>query len=97
VVARAIAPAISASTVRRWLPADAIKPWWHRPWIFIRDPDFPATAVRVLDLYVRVFDGELLGEDEEVISSDEKTSIQARCCFHRTGSPTRRRGREGGP
>ncbi|MFJ4776325.1 helix-turn-helix domain-containing protein [Streptomyces sp. NPDC088762] len=40
VVARAIAPAMSASTVRRWLKADAIKPWQYRSWIFIRDPDF---------------------------------------------------------
>jgi hypothetical protein len=26
--ARGITPAVSASTVRRWLGADAIKPWW---------------------------------------------------------------------
>ncbi|MFE6063669.1 helix-turn-helix domain-containing protein [Streptomyces sp. NPDC056431] len=50
VAARAIAPAISASTVRRWLKADAIKPWQHRSWIFIRDPNFPTKAARVLDL-----------------------------------------------
>ena len=31
---------VSASTVRRWLAADAIKPWQHRSWIFPRDPDF---------------------------------------------------------
>ena len=44
----------SASTVRRWLAADAIKPWQHRSWIFPRDPDFAAKAARVLDLYDRV-------------------------------------------
>ena len=44
---------ISASTVRRWLAADAIKPWQHRSWIFPRDPDFAAKAARVLDLYAR--------------------------------------------
>ncbi|WP_309234258.1 IS630 family transposase [Streptomyces lunaelactis] len=87
VVARAIAPAMSASTVRRWLKADAIKPWQYRSWIFIRDPDFQAKAARVLDLYARTFDGEPLGEDEYVISSDEKTSIQARCRCHPTLAP----------
>ncbi|MFJ1551156.1 IS630 family transposase [Streptomyces sp. NPDC088246] len=87
VVARAIAPAMSASTVRRWLKADAIKPWQYRSWIFIRDPDFQAKATRVLDLYAPTFDGEPLGEDEYVISSDEKTSIQARCRCHPTLPP----------
>jgi hypothetical protein len=33
----------------------------------------------VLDLYARVWDGQPLRDDEFVISSDEKTSIQARC------------------
>jgi transposase len=31
--------AVSASSVRRWLAADALKPWQHRSWISIRDPD----------------------------------------------------------
>jgi transposase len=89
VVARAIAPTMSASTVRRWLKADAIKPWQYRSWIFIRDPDFQAKAARVLDLYARTFDGKPLGEGEGeyVISSDEKTSIQARCRCHPTLAP----------
>jgi hypothetical protein len=39
-VARGVADALSASTVRRWLDQHAIKPWQHRSWIFIRDPDF---------------------------------------------------------
>ena len=58
-----------------------------RSWIFIRDPNFQAKAARVLDLYARTFDGEPLGEDEYVISSDEKTSIQARCRCHPTLAP----------
>ena len=41
-VNRGIAETISASTVRRWLAADALKPWQYRSWIFIRDPDFQA-------------------------------------------------------
>lgn len=69
--------AISSSTVRRWLAVDAIKPWRYRSWIFPRDPDFAAKAARVLDLYARVFDGVALGDDEYVISADEKSQLQA--------------------
>lgn len=42
--ARGIVPAISPSTVGRWLNVDAIKPWQHRSWIFPRDPDFHPKA-----------------------------------------------------
>jgi transposase len=87
VLARGIAPAISASTVRRILAADTLKPWQYRSWLFIRDPDFTTKATRVLDLYARVWDGWPLGENEYVISSDEKTSIQARCRCHPTLAP----------
>jgi transposase len=86
-VARGITPAISASTVRRILAADTLKPWQCRSWLFIRDPDFAAKATRVLDLYARAWDGRPLGEQEHVISSDEKTSIQARCRCHPTLPP----------
>ena len=55
--------------------------------IFIRDPNFAAKAARVLDLYARSYDGIALGPDEYVISSDEKTSIQARCRCHPTLAP----------
>src|SRR4051795_13445249 len=41
---------ISGSTLWRWLHEDAIRPWYHRSWIFPRDPDFAAKAGRVLDL-----------------------------------------------
>jgi len=77
-VAAGVVTSISASTVRRWLAADALKPWQHRSWIFPRDPEFAAKAARVLDLYAGLFDGEPLGEGDYVISADEKTSIQAR-------------------
>ena len=33
-ITRGLAEAISPATVRRWLAADAIKPWQHRSWIF---------------------------------------------------------------
>jgi transposase len=52
-VRRGVTATISASTIRRWLSADAIKPWQHRSWIFPRDPDFATKAGRVLDLYAR--------------------------------------------
>ncbi|GAA3876032.1 IS630-like element ISMsm5 family transposase [Saccharothrix violaceirubra] len=86
-VAQGITTAISASTVRRILASDAIKPWQYRSWIFIRDPDFRAKAARVLDLYARVWDGQPLGDNDFVISADEKTSIQARCRCHPTLPP----------
>ncbi len=90
-VTAGIVEAISASTVRRWLAQDAIKPWQHRSWISIRDPDFRVKASRVLDLYARIWEGVPLGSDEYVISSDEKTSIQARCRCHPTLPPGKAR------
>ena len=90
-VNRAIVAAVSASTVRRWLAEDALKPWQHRSWIFPRDPDFAAKAARALDLYAGCWDGEPLGEDEFVVCADEKTSIQARCRCHPTLPPGKAR------
>jgi hypothetical protein len=69
---------VSGSTLWRWLHEDAIRPWYHRSWIFPRDPDFAAKAGRVLDLYARQWQGGPLQDDEFVISADEKTSVQAR-------------------
>ena len=88
---RGLAEQISASTVRRWLAADAIKPWQYRSWLFVRDPDFAVKASRVLDLYAGVWEGAPLGKDEYVISSDEKTSIQARCRCHPSLPPGKAR------
>jgi transposase len=86
-VGRGIVAAISSSTIRRILATDTLKPWQHQSWIFIRDPDFAAKAARVFDLYARAYQGMPLGPDEYVISSDEKTSIQARCRCHPTLAP----------
>jgi transposase len=91
IIRAGIAASMSASTVRRILAADTIKPWQYRSWLFIRDPQFAARATRVLDLYARVWDGIPLGDDEYVISSDEKTSIQARCRCHPTLPPGKSR------
>ena len=86
-----IDPAPSPSTVRRWLAADAIKPWQHRSWIFPRDPRFAEKAGRVLDLCQREWEGQPLGDDEYVISADEKPGIQARMRIHLPLPPGPRR------
>lgn len=88
---RGVVACISAATVWRTLRADAIRPWFHRSWIYPRAADFAAKAAVVLDLYARVFDGRRLTAREYVISSDEKTSIQARCRCHPTLAPGKAR------
>jgi hypothetical protein len=86
-VEQGIVASISGTTVWRWLSADAIKPWQHRSWIFPRDNNFAVKAGRILDLYARRWEGKPLEADEYVISTDEKTSIQARCRCHHTLPP----------
>jgi transposase len=76
-IAEGLVESVSASTVRRWLHADAIRPWQHRSWIFPRDANFAVKAARVLDLYARIFHGVPLGGDDYVISADEKSQLQA--------------------
>jgi len=83
--------AVSASTIGRWLAGDALKPWQHRSWISVRDPQFAARAAPVLDLYAGTWDGKPLGANDYVICADEKTSIQARCRCHPTLSPGKAR------
>jgi transposase len=90
-VAAGIVEDISAPTVRRWLAADAVKPWQFRSWIAPRAPDFAAKAAIVLDLYSGWWDGQPLGPRDYVLCSDEKTSIQARCRCHPTLPPGRAR------
>ncbi len=82
-----IVATISDKTVWRWLHEDAIRPWQHRCWIFPRDPEFESKAGRILDLYARTWNGAPLGEEDFVVSADEKTSIQARSRKHRTLPP----------
>lgn len=90
-VRRHVVAVISAATVWRVLDRDALRPWFHRSWIFPRDPDFAVKAGVVLDLYAGVFRGRPLGDDEFVVCADEKTSIQARCRCHPTLPPGRAR------
>ena len=59
---------ISASTVRRWLAADALKPWQYRSWISHGTRTSPPRPAVVLDLYARIFDGEPLGPDDYVLA-----------------------------
>ncbi|WP_327129862.1 helix-turn-helix domain-containing protein [Streptomyces sp. NBC_01727] len=40
-ITRCIVTVLSASTVRRWLKTDALKPWQHHFWIFVTDPARP--------------------------------------------------------
>ncbi|HEX9122831.1 MAG TPA: IS630 family transposase [Actinomycetota bacterium] len=86
-IASGIVAKVSDTTVWRWLSSDAIRPWTYRSWVFPRDPDFEAKAGRVLDLYGRRWKGKPLGEEDFVVSADEKTSIQARCRCHPTAPP----------
>ena len=68
------------STVRRWLAADALKPWQYRSWIFIATPTSHAKAARVLDLYDRSGTATPLGPDDYVITADEKSTPGPRRC-----------------
>jgi DDE superfamily endonuclease len=78
---------ISSSSVWRMLHESAIKPWQHEHWIFPRDPAFEAKASPVLDLYAGIWQGQPLGKKDYVLSSDEKTSIQARRRKHEEMPP----------
>jgi hypothetical protein len=69
---------IGRSTVWRILDEDAIKPWRYEHWIFPRAADFLEKAAVVLDLYEGHWRGERIDPFDSVLSSDEKTSIQAR-------------------
>ena len=87
-IQRGIVATVSGSTVWRWLSEDAIRPWHHRTWIFPRDPLFAQKAGRVLDLYQGLWQGQPLLPDDCVLSTDEKTSIQARIRCHPTAPPS---------
>lgn len=73
-----ISATISDKTAWRWLHEDAIRPWRYRCWIFPRDPDFRAKAGRLLDLCEGYWEGVPPQDEDFVLSTDEKTRIQAR-------------------
>jgi hypothetical protein len=86
-VQRGLVASVGDTTLWRWLTEDAIRPWCHRTWIFPRDPAFEDKAGRVLDLYEGIWEGKPRAPDDCVLSTDEKTSIQARARIHATQPP----------
>lgn len=78
---------MSRSTVWRVLHEEAIKPWQHQSWLYPRDPRFAEKAGPILDLYAGRWEGKPLGPKDYVLSSDEKTSIQARQRCHAETPP----------
>src|SRR5258708_7651891 len=80
----ALAKPISRSTVWRILHEADLKPWRYEYWIFPRDPHFAEKAEVILDLYAGFWGDKPLGANDYIISSDEKTSIQARIRCHAT-------------
>ena len=83
-----IVASISGITIWRWLSKDAIRPWQYRSWIFPRDPQFVDKAGPILDLYQKMWQSIPLGPNDYVVSTDEKTSIQARKRKAETLPPT---------
>src|SRR5262245_29647243 len=84
----ALGKPVSRSTVWRILDRDALKPWQYDYWIFPRDPQFAQKAGPILDLYAGYWQGRPLTAKDYVISSDEKTSIQARLRCHPSLGPS---------
>lgn len=87
VIEAGIVPHLSLSTLWRLLHDDAIRPWLYRLWLFPRDPDFQVKAERVVDLYHRQWQGSPLGEQDYVISADEKSGLQVLERRHATVPP----------
>jgi hypothetical protein len=89
----ALGKTISPSTVWRILHDADLKPWRYEYWIFPRDPRFAEKAEVILDLYAGFWQEKPLGANDYIISSDEKTSIQARIRCHPSlnGAPGRPR------
>ena len=85
---RGIVADMSGQTLWRWLSADAIRPWYHRSWIFPRDPFFLQKASKVLDLYQGIWNGQPLGAQDQVVCADEKTGIQIKTPIHPTQPPS---------
>ena len=72
----ALITSISSSTIWRILNEDALRPWYHRSWLFVKDPNFVEKASRILDLYHRIWEGDSLGKKDFVICADEKSQLQ---------------------
>jgi transposase len=75
---------VSASSVRRILAENPVKPWQYQSWIYPRDPDFAAKAKIILDLYQGFYQGKPLGCGDRILSFDAKPQINARRRLHPT-------------
>jgi hypothetical protein len=74
-------PAISASTIGRWLKQEKLRPWRFRFWQHIHDPaTFLERARPILHLYTNA--ATLLQHRTWVVCVDQKTSSQAREAEH---------------
>jgi hypothetical protein len=69
---------ISLRTVQRILARHHLKPWRYVSWMHPRDPKFIEKTRVILDLYAGIWEGKPFGPPDQIISADEKTSIQAR-------------------
>lgn len=71
---------LSYGSLARILDENVLKPWQYTYWLFPRDPDFVSKACIILDLYAGFWQGQRLGADEFLLSSDEKTiQVLKRC------------------
>ena len=73
---------MSRSTIQRILAAADLQPHRSRYWLRSHDADFEAKALDICGVYLRA--AELYRRRELVVSSDEKTSIQALERLHPT-------------
>jgi len=78
----ALGTSIRRSTGWRIVAQDALKPWRYQDWSLPRDPRFAEKAGPILDLYGGQWQGQSLGPKDDVLSADEKTSMQARIRCH---------------
>jgi len=74
--------AMSYSTVWRTLAHAALRPWFHRPWLFPQDPKLLEKAVPVLGLYHHRWAGKRLRTQDVVLCADELTGLQALSRLH---------------
>jgi hypothetical protein len=71
---------LSYGSLARILDENVLKPWQYTYWLFPRDPEFVSKACVTLDLYAGFWQGQRLGPDEFLLSSDEKTiQVLKRC------------------
>ena len=87
VIGAEIVPEISISSLWRLLHQDAIRPWYYRPWLFPRDPQFVEKAGRVLELHQGRWEGKPLGPRDYVLCADEKSGLQVPARKHPTLPP----------